>query len=519
MVNLCGWLVLFAAVSANRLGADAPKDTRPNIVFILVDDMGWSDPGCYGHPWHQTPAIDALAATGVRFTDAYSPAPICSAARAAFLTGRYPARLGFEFVTKDDPGDQRIDAETELRAPPLTLELPLEEQTMAESLGDLGYQTAFFGKWHVARHHEHYLGWHPQFGPDSQGFSVTFESFGSHPYGWRKDAVPKTSPREGTFPGDALFDACVEFIASEHGRPFFCFLSTYHVHTPVQCNVPWLLKKYQSIVPRDAVNRGERIRYAAFMEILDHQIGRVLGALDRPTNGRDTMVVFTSDNGGHPIFTDNGPLRGSKWNLYEGGIRVPAIVRWPKRVDAGVIDRQPIHGVDWHSTLVSVAGGDPSPKVDGAVPSVLRSSTPPTAKQESRHASNTNATRVETEDVVAVFGIQPQDRPLIWHFPYYHPETGFAQALPKIGNTDFAVSKTRPHSAIRWGRWKLLWFAEDGRRELYDLEADLEEQQDLASEHPGLADRLENELSRRLLSMNARMPTRDGNAVTISATP
>ena len=165
-------------------GAATAAAEPPNVVFILADDLAWSDPACYGNRWHDTPSLDRLAREGMRFTQAYAPAPICSASRAAILTGRSPARLHFEFVTKDKPGGQTLCQP--LRAPPFTMDLPLEEETTAEVLSAAGYATGFFGKWHVSRHYQRYLGWSPTHGPLQQGFAVGDSDFGCHPYGYRK---------------------------------------------------------------------------------------------------------------------------------------------------------------------------------------------------------------------------------------------------------------------------------------------------------------------------------------------
>ena len=451
----------------------ADQTARPNIVFVLVDDLGWSDLACYGNRWHETPNLDRLAADGMRFTNGYSPAPICSAARASILTGRTPARLGFEFVTKNIPGVQNIDASVPLTAPAFTLDLPLSEQTIAEKLKRLNYQTAFFGKWHVSRHHERYLGWHPQFGPTQQGFEIAEEDFGDHPYGWNKKQEPKELAK-GAFPDDSMINRTAKFIRSEHDRPFFVTVSTFYVHTPVKNRCRWLVEKYDHMIPMDATNRAKRIEYAAFVETLDHHVGTILDAIDESGQYDETLVFFISDNGGHPEFCSNSPLRGSKWNLYEGGIRVPLILRWPCRIKPGTISDTPVVGYDIFPTLVDVAGGT-AEDVDGI-------SITPIFKDPKWHPP----------------------RSLIWHFPYYHPEKNFHKALEQIGVNDFAVSKTRPQSALRQGNYKIIRFAEDDRVELYDLAADISEQKDICIQQPDLASDLEMKLSRQLDTMHAR---------------
>lgn len=441
---------------------------RPNVLFILADDLAWSDLGCYGHPWHETPHLDRLASEGMRFTQAYAPAPICSASRASFLTGKTPARLHFEFVTKGEPGRQPHIPGQKLLAPPYTMNLRLEEETIADCLQAAGYETAFFGKWHLNAHHNGYLGWSPEFGPPQQGFGVAREDFGSHPYSYRKQGRPEPVVEEGKYLEDSMTDGVIEFLNRKHATPFFAMASYFYVHTPVETPYHWLLKKYELKVPRESPNRQKRIRYAAFLETFDHYIGKLLSGLDRAGHREDTLVVFYSDNGGDPDYTANGPLRGSKWNLYEGGIRVPMLVRWPKHVQPGSTCDQPVIGYDLFPTLKALAGG--------------------------------GASQVDGRDISQLFS-NPQlemHRPLYWHFPYYHPEKGYNEAIPDIGRDDFMKSQTRPHSAIRVGKYKLIHFDEDNTIELYDLQADIHEANDLSETSREVARFLSQQLNQYL---------------------
>jgi len=451
--------------------------SQPNILFILADDLAWSDPGYAGHAWHETPHLDALAASGMVFTDAYAAAPICSASRASILTGKTTARLGFEFVTKNEPGFQKIDMVTPLKAPAFTLNLPLVEETIAEALSNLGYQTAFFGKWHLNAHYKKYLGWSPTHGPIQQGFEIAVENFGNHPYAWGKE-TPEPINDPGVFPKDSMVDAVCHFLEQDHEVPFFAMASSFYVHTPVRTPCRWLLEKYGAKIPRESPNRDKRIAYASFLETLDHHVGRMLKALDASGQRENTLVVFTSDNGGHPEFTANGPLRGSKWNLYEGGIRVPFIAHWPGHTVAGSQSQLPVIGYDLLPTFVEVAGGD-APNVDGV-------SLVPHVNDPRRF----------------------MDRGLIWHFPYYHPEKGYAKAIESVGLNDFEVSKTHPQSALRRGHYKLVYFYENERSELFDLQKDVSEQTDISGMFPELADSLTSDLMRELRGMNARFPGR-----------
>lgn len=450
---------------------------QPNIVFILADDLSWSDLGCYGNTIHDTPNLDRLASEGIRFTQGYAPAPICSASRAAILTGKFPARLNFEFVTKDNPGRQRLDVP--LQSPPFTLNLPLEEITMGEALAAAGYTTGFFGKWHVNQHYQGYLGWSPTHSPLQQGFAHGSSNFGSHPYAYREHHELKNQVvPDGTFAKDTLIDNAIEFIEEQREEPYFLYLSQYFVHDPVHSRCQWLIDKYRDRLPEHAAE--VRASYAAMVETLDHLVGRVLDAIERSGEEDNTLVVFMSDNGGHPNYTSNAPLRGSKWNLYEGGIRVPMIARWPEVLAPGVRDDIAVHGCDLLPTFCEVAGADtPSPDCDGvSLLSVLKDQT------------------AELE----------RPNPMVWHFPYYHPEKRFKKSPAAIGVGDFYTSQTRPQSAMLAGDWKLIHFYEDDRVELYNLNSDLAEQIDLASQHPELAARLKQQLLQQLDDMNARIP-------------
>lgn len=451
------------------------EETRPNIVFILADDLAWSDLGCYGHSWHRTPNIDQLAQGGTRFTSAYASAPICSASRASLLTGKTTASLGFEFVTKGAPGRQNVDAPTVLIAPPLTLNLPLSERTIAERLSDLGYETAFFGKWHLNQHHGRYLGWSPTHGPKQQGFQVAEEDFGAHPYSWGRKP-PADVVKEGDFVDDSMVDRVCRYIRQPHDRPYFVMASSFYVHTPVRTPLKWLTDHYEKTIPADAKNRANRVKYAAFLETLDHHVGQILQSIEASGQSDETLVVFFSDNGGHPEYTANAPLRGSKWNLYEGGIRVPMIVRWPGHAEPGSENDSPTAGYDLLSTFVQAADGDIE-DVDGQAITLSADSDP------------------------------ADQRDLIWHFPYYHPESGYGKAKTTIGVDDFAVSKTKPQSAIRRGNYKLIWFAEDNHAELYDLSRDLSEQIDLSEVAPAKAAELTKALHQYLQEHHARMAT------------
>lgn len=453
-------------------------EPRPNILFILADDLGWSDTGCYGSEYFETPHLDRLASEGIRFTAAYAPAPICSASRAALLTGKTPARLQFEFVTKTTPGFQPMV--TQLRAPPYPLDLPLGETTIAEVLADTGYETAFFGKWHLNRHHGGYLGWSPTHGPQTQGFKVAENDFGGHPYAYYKDRSQRAfiETADGEFPVDGLTDRAVAFLKRDRSSPFFLVVSHYHVHDPVHTRLRWLHDQCLARIPASHPRREVLAHYGSMVATLDHQVGELLAALADKDLADSTLVVFTSDNGGHPEYAGNAPLRGSKWNLYEGGIRVPLIVRWPGKIAPGGICGSPVSGTDLFPTFAEAA----------------------------------DAVGTKTPDGISLHGLfqqptcEPEKRSLLWHFPFYHPETGFEEAPARIGEDDGITSQTRPHSAIRDGDWKLIHFHEDGRDELYDLASDPGEWHDLSLTEPELTARLAGKLRTALEESRARMP-------------
>ncbi len=467
------WLVHFYAAAAPA--------ARPNIVFILADDLGWRDLRCDGNAWHDTPHLDRLAREGTRFTQGYAAAPICSASRVALLTGRSPARLGFEFVTKE-PTAKKPDAHA-LAIPPYPLNLPLEEVTLGEMLSGTGYTSGYFGKWHVSQHNNGYLNWSTTHGPRQQGYAEGDQDFGSHSYGDATRAQADKAPLpHGDYGRDALTEKAIAFLRAHRSdaKPFFLHLSHYYVHTPIRSRAAWLAEKYAARLPAGADRR--RAVYGAMVELLDHYVGQLLTALEELGLAKNTLVIFTSDNGGHPEFSANSPLRGSKWNVYEGGVRVPWIVRWPGRVPAGATSDAPFIGTDLLPTLAAGAGA----ALPGGVTLAGRTALP--------LGLGARAARLEAE------------RAFTWHFPYYHPETGFAATRLTIGVDDFAVSQTFPQSAIRVGEWKLVHFYEDGRDELYRLTADPSEKNNLAAREPAKSRELRARLDAELRAAKARLP-------------
>ena len=485
LLSFCFLGATLGAKSKSELNQS--KAEKPNILLIYVDDLGYGDisnyPGANSKSVAETPNIDLLIESGMSFTNAYSSAPLCSPARAALLTGKSPARLGFEFVTKyekdtldwDDQKWIELFVNKKLISPPITLNLPLEEITIAEQLEGIGYETAIVGKWHVASHYKVYKGWSPTHGPAQQGFDTAIETFGTHPY-----SGVKSTPRlkNGEYPEDLLTDAAVNFINKEHDSPFFLMVSHYFVHTPHLLGLEWLEAKYKA-KSNDNLS-DDAVRYAANIELLDHYVGQVMQALEQSGQKENTVVIFTSDNGGHPDYAFHAPFRGSKWNLYEAGIRIPMVVSWPGIVETNSVQDTPVIQTDFFPTFMEIAGDkDTAPnELDGQ--SILPLLT---------------GKNIEREN------------PLFWYFPYYHPEgKAYDEALLEIGIEDGEVSQSRPQAALRKDSLKLIYFFDTDQVELYDLNTDPGESKDLTASRPWDAMLMKENLMERLYSANARFP-------------
>jgi len=422
---------------------------RPNFVFILIDDLGAHDTAIDGHPYHQTPAIDRLAAGGMRFTRAYAAAALCSPTRASIMTGRYPARLR---VTNWIPGFVKPHAK--LREPEWTKRLPPERVTIAEMLKEAGYATAMIGKWHLSG---------GESDPVEQGFDVNIAghhgSLGGGIPSKGNYFSPYENPRlpdgpEGEYLTDRLTDEAVGWLEDHADDPFFLYLSHFAVHTPIKGKAE-LVAKYREL-------GAPNPEYAAMVESVDDSVGRVLEALERLEVARDTVVIFFSDNGGLASVTDNAPLRAGKVTAYEGGIREPMIVRWPGVVEPGSVCDEPVISTDFAPTMVEIAGLEARPEehLDGL-------SLVPLLRGE-REALEREA--------------------LFWHFPHHHPLSG-------------------PWGIVREGEWKLIEFFEDERVELYDLGEDPGEQRDLAEARADKAEELLAKLRDWRESVGAQMPT------------
>ncbi|HPA47829.1 MAG TPA: sulfatase [bacterium] len=450
-------------------GADSPKNL-PNVVFILVDDMGWSDLACYGADLHETPNIDRFASQCTRFTDAYAASPVCTPTRASILTGKYPARLHMTVWRENSLGTP--DDSKKMIPPRCVSDLPHEEITIAEVFKQAGYQTAHVGKWHLGDA-THY--------PETQGFDVNiggtlwgapntyFYPYKGSDYYRESRYVPHLEFGEpGEYLTDRLTSEALNLMEKMHNGPFFLNLAYHTVHTPIE-GKPELVEYYKQKIKEGM--RHQHPGYAAMVRSLDENVGRVLAKLDALGIADNTVVILFSDNGGYinkkdgiPV-TDNSPLRSGKGCLYEGGIREPLMIRWPGVTRPESVCQEPVCSIDFYPTLLEITGlsGDPKHNrdVDGTslVP-VLRD-------------PNSSLNR-ET---------------LCWHYPHYYffPETG-------------------PVGAIRQGDWKLVEHFEDGKLELFNLKDDLQEQNDLADRLPSKATSLHKALVKWREDVNAQMP-------------
>ncbi|QHI70781.1 sulfatase [Tichowtungia aerotolerans] len=437
---------VFTAVFGLLAGCAQLSDGGPavrNIVFILVDDLGIRDLGCYGSDYYETPNCDRLAAEGMRFTEAYAAHAVCSPTRASILTGRYPARL---HLTAYIPGQECPNAK--LKAPQDWIKyLRLTETTYAEALRDAGFSTCHIGKWHVS----------PVFGPENHGFETVTP--------WMKD-----HSKAGDDPWfvHKYTEAAERFIEKNKDRPFLLTLSHGTVHVPLYENED-LIDKYRK---KTSGSSGQNNPvYAAMVERMDWSVGRVLSKLKELNLDENTAVVFFSDNGGLMNVYDkdqkktitatcNLPHRGGKSQMYEGGIRVPLIVRWPGVTSVGSECDVPVISTDLYPTFLQMVGLPLLPKqhLDGLC----------------------------LEPLLSGSGTLKRNA-LYWHYPHY-------QTLP-------------PHGAIRCNNWKLVEHYEDGKVELFNLKDDPEEAENLASAMPERAQQLQAWLHEHLAAIGAQMPT------------
>lgn len=434
------------------------SDTLPNILFIMIDDLGWTDLHCQGNTALETPHIDRLATQGMRFTDAYAAAPVCSPTRAAIMSGMSPARLA---ITNHIPDQTRFEPDNAvLRSAATVNHLALDTVTIAERLKQAGYANAFIGKWHLSGTRDEMQTQEPKRRPEYQGFDLNIGGccFGGPPTFFAPYKIPGIETKqEGEYLPDRLADETIDFMRAHRDQPFFIALWNYTVHWPMEAPAD-LIEKYKG---RPGL---KDIRYAAMIEAMDTAMGRIFAALNELKLAQNTLVVFTSDNGAYGGVSDLAPLRACKGYLYEGGIRVPLIVRWPGRVQAGSICSTPVISTDFYPTLLEVAKQSMRPEhpLDGV--SLL-----PLFEQTGTL----------------------QRKALYFHYPNYafHRDN-------RLG------------SAIREGDYKLIEYYDDGSVELYNLAQDIGEKTDLSGKKPHRARAMKTKLDQWLRESGAKMPIR-----------
>jgi arylsulfatase A-like enzyme len=478
---LVALLATTAAASPLRAAEAAEQSSTevrpPNVLFILADDLGWRDLGNEGSTYYESPHIDRIAAGGMKFTRGYATCQVCSPSRASIMTGKYPARLGItDWIGA--PAEAQWTRNTPLLPPSYKHRLPAEETTLAEAFRAHGYRTFFAGKWHLGG--EGSL-------PTDHGFEINIGGHhsGSPPGGFfspYENPKLKDGPR-GEYLPLRLGRETADFIQAHQDEPFFAFLSFYAVHAPVQTTHKLWMKYRDKAVGSGAlpesrflVDRTTPVRqvqdhplYGGLVESMDEAVGMVLSQLDALDLTENTIIVFTSDNGGVSAgdnkATSNLPLRGGKGRQWEGGIREPYYLMWPGQIAAGSQCDTPVTGVDFYPTLLELTGQK---------------------KSENQHQDGVSLVPLLSGESIA-------PRNLYWHYPHYGNQGG------------------EPSSIVMRGNWKLIHYYEDGRDELYNLSADIGEQTDVAAEHPERASELKAALKRWLASVDARLPTANPN--------
>lgn len=473
------WLIAGLFLSSafqclHSMDLKATNKNRPNILLIIADDLGWADLGCYGADLHETPNLDALARDHFKFTHAYSAAPVCSPTRAALMTGLHPARLG---ITIWSEGARKPDTTRRL-LPGVSLDhLPLKYQTLAEKLSSAGYRTALVGKWHLGDAEQ---------GPETQGFDINIGGtrWGAPPtffwpykndkrFGGEFRYVPGLNfGKPGDFLTDQLTDKALEVIDQAGDSSFFLYLAHYAPHTPIEAPERIVEKYRKKLRPE---YQHQNATYAAMMENLDANVGRVIEHLKKIGKYDETVIVFTSDNGGYlgdsrgrnGVVTTNTPLRSGKGSLYEGGVRIPLIIKPPGSRQHGRVIDERVVTMDLHETLLEMAGVK-------------------------------SLETIETKDGRSLIPLLNMsngksswpDRDLFFHYPHYYETTS-------------------PVSSVIHQNYKLLHYAEDDKTELFDLAHDPYETSDVAHAEPGLVNELRQRLNAWKKAVNAREATKN----------
>lgn len=461
VIKIISFAFAFVLLSAQLIIA-GEEASPPNIVLIMADDLGWKDLHCYGNERLDTPNIDGLAKRGMLFTAAYSASPVCTPTRAALMTGESPARLK---ITNHASGHKLNFKKpgTKLVTPDWQRHLPLAKVTLAEQLKDAGYATAFVGKWHLS-HKPGKTGppLEQDLRPEHQGFDVNIGGcrFGGPPSYFSPYKNPSlTDGKKGEYLPDRCAEECCDFVKANKSKPFFLCWWNYSVHYPFQAP--------QNLIDKYEKRKGPGIEnptYAAMIEGMDSSIGKLLSTLDELELSESTLVIFTSDNG--PFAANVKPLREEKGHLYEGGIRVPTIVRWPGQIQPETKTDCPVVTMDLHATVLDVCGLKPD-----------SSNTPDGVSLKSLLSEQK----------------EPNREAIYFHYPNY--------AFHK---------KNRMGSAIRLGDYKLIKFFGDDKDayELYNLKQDISEQKNLAEEKPAIRESLAEKLDAWLKESDAQLPTR-----------
>lgn len=454
------------AASIALIGSLTFASSKPNIVFVIADDLGWSDVGFNGASFYETPQLDALSQQGMVFSNAYPGASNCMPSRAILVTGTYITRTqmwtpgsrakgkieNMKFLVPrrgDSKGDGAIPS-AEVLNPSFT--------TIPEILKKSGYRSAHFGKWHL--------------GPNGRGFDIN-DTNGLGADLSKKYYNDKTATR-------TLTDAAIEFVETESKTetPFFLYLAYWDVHTPLVAEAS-LVKKYKRKLSGRTWEYEWNPTYAAMIETVDTNVGRLYKSIQSQGLADNTLFIFTSDNGGNAGSTPNAPLRGAKGAFYEGGIRVPMFAVWPGEIKANSICDTPVTGVDYLPTFADLAK------------SSLPSSQP-----------------VDGRSIVPLIrgNSALENRSIFWHYPLYLQGNGYNLVVP-IHGTNRMYWRATPCSVIRKGDWKLIQYFESGKIELFNLGNDLEEKRELSKSHPEIADDLLKELNQWQQRSNAIIPT------------
>lgn len=484
--------ILISAACLPMLATNAifAASRQPNIIFIMADDLGWTDLSCYGSTFYETPNIDRLAQQGMRFTNAYAACPVSSPTRVSFQTGRYPAR---EHITDWIPGkygngNKQMQQICPVLPPQMVMDMPLERITIAEALKERGYSTAHIGKWHCCTKSSYY--------PDKQGYDVNIGGceYGS-PHGPNPYFVPYNNPLlpdgpEGEYLTDRLGDECVKFIQANKDRPFFVHLAFHQVHIPLNAKpdkIDYFKKKAQRMgldthqtfidnpdyiklqpFPKEETQLRERIVqsnpiYAAMIAHMDENVGKIMDALRQMGIADNTIIIFMSDNGGVSTSegspTTNRPLRAGKGFCYEGGIREPMIVYWPQHLPKNHDSEALVTSTDFYPTILDMVGAPlrPADHLDG----------------KSFKAALLEDKNYKRGDI-------------FWHYPHYSNQG------------------SRPSGAMRSGDYKLVVHYDNDTYELYNLREDIGEQHNLADKKPRLLKKMKAKFNKWLNEVNAQ---------------